>query len=108
MTKAQAFWQRVFSIETARFILALMSLNFAAGSVLLLMSEWAKVAADKAQVVTFAIGQLFALAMMAFGRYFGRGGDEHASGKTGDPVHVEPEPPADKDLPQPSYGKAKP
>lgn len=90
----QAFWGRLLSIETARFILALMALNFSAAAVLMLMTGYAEIDTDKAQVVNFALGQLFALTMIAFHRYFGRADEEHASGKTDDPVHVEQERPA--------------
>lgn len=79
MTNWQAFWRRILSVETARFILALMALNFAAGSVILLMTGYADIDPDKEALVNFALGQMFALAMVAFNRYFGRGGDEYAT-----------------------------
>lgn len=108
MTKWRAFWERMLSVETARFILALLALNFSAVSVGLLLTGYAAVDPNKEAVVTFALGQLFALTMVAFNRYFGRGGDETASGKANDPVHIEPEskPPIDRELPEVGFGKA--
>lgn len=103
VSKWQAFWRRVLSIETARFILALMALNFSAFAVLMLMTGYARIDADKAQVVNFALGQLFALTMIAFHRYFGRAGEEQASGKPEDPVHVEEDTP--RPLPRPTFGQ---
>lgn len=91
MNKWQALWQRILSVETARFILALLALNFAAASVLLLLTGTASIDPDKESVVTFALGQLFALAMLAFNRYFGSSSEEQASGKAEDPLHVEGE-----------------
>ena len=102
MSRWQAFWQRIFSIETARFILALMALNFSAAAVLMLMTGYAQIDTDKAQVVNFALGQLFALTMIAFHRYFGRADEEHASGKPEDPVHYEEERQA---MPRPTFGQ---
>lgn len=108
MRNWQAFWRRILSLETARFLLALMALNYCAGAVLLLMTGSAIIDQDKEPVVTFALGQLFALSMLAFNRYFGRGGDEQATGKVEDPVHVENETGGDalpRELPLPEYGR---
>lgn len=102
MRNWQAFWQRILSIETARFILALMALNFCAFAVFMLMSGMATIDADKRDVVSFALGQLFTLAMLAFNRYFGRGGDEVATGKLMDPVHIEDETPP-RPVPRPKF-----
>ena len=91
MGKWPAFWQRILSRETARFILALMALNFAAGSVILLMTGYADIDQDKEALINFALGQMFALAMLAMNSYFGRNNDEQASGKADDPVHIDPD-----------------
>lgn len=104
MTKWQALWQRILSVETARFILALMALNFSSAAVFMLMSGSARIDPDKEQLVAFALGQLFTLAAIAFNRYFGRGGDEVATGKPMDPVHIEDETPP-RPMPRPTFGK---
>ncbi len=61
-------WNRFLSPQTARFVLALLALGFAAyGANILIGRE-----GDEAgQAATFAVGQLFALATLAFGYYFG-------------------------------------
>jgi len=89
------FWRRFLSPQTARFILALLALGFAAGGAMALMSG--KTAPDAQDAVIFALGQLFALATIAFNYYFGSTarGDERqhtiATGKPDDPVHIERE-----------------
>lgn len=106
MTRWQAFWQRILSVETARFILALVAVNYAAGSVLLLMTGYAQIDPGKEALVNFALGQMFALAMIAFHRYFGNSREETASGKIDDPVHYEEDPPHPRGpLPRPEFGK---
>lgn len=66
--KWREFWSRFLSPQTARFLLALLALGFAAyGANILIGRE-----GDEAgQAATFAVGQLFALATLAFGYYFG-------------------------------------
>lgn len=104
MTGWQGFWARILSVETARFVLAMLALNFAAAAVFLLMTGYARVDQDKEAIVNFALGQLFALSMLSFNRYFGRGGDETASGKVDDPVHVDPSPAVTPPMPKPAFG----
>lgn len=110
MTRWPAFWRRILSLETARFVLALIALGCCAGAVFMLMSGSATIDQDKEPVVTFALGQLFALAMLAFNRYFGRAGEEQATGRPGDPFHVEEDPGGalvPRELPEPTFGKEK-
>ncbi len=87
----------------------MLALNFAAAAVFMLMSGYARVEQDKEAIVNFALGQLFALSMVSFNRYFGRGGDETASGKLDVPVHVDPNiPPVAArrpPLPTPAFGQ---
>lgn len=64
----RAFWQRVLSPQTARFILALASLALAGAGAFSLLHPEEGMSSDAA---TFAVGQLFALVTMAFGYYFG-------------------------------------
>lgn len=66
--KWRELWNRLLSPQTARFVLALLALGFAAyGANILIGRE-----GDEAgQAATFAVGQLFALATLAFGYYFG-------------------------------------
>lgn len=87
-----SFWERVLSLETARFILALLALNFCALAVFWLMWGGVDIEPSRESAITFALGQLFGLAMLSFNRYFGRGGDEQATGKPNDPLNVEPAP----------------
>ena len=88
------FWRRILSPTTARFVLALLALGFAAFGGLMLLNGTAKVETNEAAI--FAVGQLFALASMAFAYYFGstaRGDEKQndtATGKQDDPVFVEP------------------
>lgn len=102
------FWQRILSVETARFILALIALNFCGAAVFMLMSGFASIDPDKENLVAFALGSLFTLATMAFGRYFGTSsGDEQATGKTNDPVHTEEVTQgAARPMPQPQFGES--
>lgn len=63
------FLSKFLTPQTARFILALLALSLAAygGNKLLNGSP----GAEPSQAAVFAVGQLFALATMAFGYYFG-------------------------------------
>jgi hypothetical protein len=74
--KWRTFWNRVMSAQTARFILALLALGFAAYGGYHLMTS-----VESGEAAVFAVGQLFALASMAFGYYFGSTarGDEKKS-----------------------------
>lgn len=77
-----SFWERILSPQTARFVLALLALILAGGATFYLMSE--QLDPDGEQAVIFAVGQLFALAMLAFGYYFGstaRGDDRPLDAK---------------------------
>lgn len=65
---SREFWRRFLSPHTARFILALLALGFAAYGANELISSDEGNASDAA---IFAVGQLFALATVAFGYYFG-------------------------------------
>ncbi|WP_370180234.1 hypothetical protein [Alteriqipengyuania sp.] len=69
MSRWQAFWQRFLSPPTARFILALLALFFAAGGAFFLMSG--RVQADNKDAAIFALGALFGLATNGFNYYFG-------------------------------------
>lgn len=65
----RTFWQRVMSPQTARFILAIASLALAGTSAFVLLDPSHEVQNSEAAI--FAVGQLFTLAAMAFGYYFG-------------------------------------
>lgn len=69
MNAWREFWRRVLSPQTARFVLALLSLNLSAAGAFMLMTGHTSGAAKDA--VIFALGQMFALAAMAFNYYFG-------------------------------------
>jgi hypothetical protein len=91
-----AFFARVLSPQTARFVLALLALGFAAYGANRLLVDPSGTPSGEAAI--FAIGQLFALATMAFGYYFGstaRGDttplDTRVVNKPDDPVPVEEE-----------------
>lgn len=63
-----AFFHRMLSPQTARFILALLSLGAASYGA----NELLKGKGDEAsQAAVFAVGQLFGLAVLAFTYYFG-------------------------------------
>ena len=64
----RAFFNRILSPTTARFILAMLALLFSAGGAYLLVKPTEY---EPGQAAIFAVGQLFALATMAFGYYFG-------------------------------------
>lgn len=88
------FWDRLMTAQTARFILALLALGCAAYDANKLINMGEK---DAGQAAVFAAGQLFALATMAFGYYFGSTarGDERPIetqivNKKSDPVPTEP------------------
>lgn len=63
------FIVKLMSPQTARFILALLALGFSAYSANMLLAS--KEGVEASQAAIFAVGQLFALATMAFGYYFG-------------------------------------
>lgn len=92
----RAFWGRVLSPQTARFVLALLALGFAAyGANILLTTDSDE---DAGEAAIFAVGQLFALATMAFGYYFGstarnddRPQETRIVNPPSDPVPVEPQ-----------------
>jgi hypothetical protein len=63
-----SFWEKLMTAQTARFILALLALGCAAYDANKLINLGEK---DAGQAAVFAAGQLFALATMAFGYYFG-------------------------------------
>lgn len=73
-----ALWRRLLSPQTARFVLALLALNFSAvGAYLMIMPR----GSEPGQAAVFAVGQLFALSAMGFGYYFGstaRNDERHA------------------------------
>lgn len=64
-----SFWERILSSQTARFILALLALASAAGGAFWFISG--KAIPEAKEAVIFALGQLFALATIAFNYYFG-------------------------------------
>lgn len=66
----RAFWQRVLSPQTARFALALVSLGLAGAGAFTLLDPSTH-GESNSEAAIFAVGQLFALATMAFGYYFG-------------------------------------
>ena len=79
------------SPQTARFILALLALaaaSFGANKLLNMVAG-----AEPSQAAVFAVGQLFALATLAFGYYFGSTArndtveQRQATGKPDDPIH---------------------
>ena len=89
----KAMWERLLSPQTARFILALLALGFAAYGANALIKPAA--GSDPSDASIFAVGQLFALATMAFGYYFGSTarGDERPMeteivSSAQDPVHI--------------------
>lgn len=89
-----SFWERVLSPPTARFILALLALGAASFGANKLLNA---VGVEPNQAAIFAVGQLFALATMAFGYYFGSTArnDERPTpvnvvNPPSDPVPVEP------------------
>lgn len=65
----KAFFERVLSPQTARFILALLALGCATYGANKLLNE--KTGVEASQAAVFAVGQLFGLATLAFGYYFG-------------------------------------
>lgn len=66
----RALWHRVLSPQTARFTLALISLGLAGAGAFTLLAPTTQGEANS-EAAIFAVGQLFALATMAFGYYFG-------------------------------------
>lgn len=67
---ARAFWQRFLSPQTARFVLALASLALAGAGAFTLLAPTTQ-GEGNSEAAIFAVGQLFALATMAFSYYFG-------------------------------------
>lgn len=65
----KALFDRLLSPQTARFILALLALGAAVFGANKLLDVNHKL--DTSQAAVFAVGQLFALASLAFGYYFG-------------------------------------
>ena len=65
----QAFWPRILSPQTARFVLALLALFFAAGGAFILIVG--KVGVENKDAAIFALGALFGLASNGFNYYFG-------------------------------------
>lgn len=65
-----SFWLRLMSPQTARFVLALASLALAGAGAYTLLTP-SEEGETNSEAAIFAIGQLFALATMAFGYYFG-------------------------------------
>lgn len=68
MSKWTAFFAKLMSPQTARFILALLALGCSAYGANILIKRDGQ---EAGQAAVFAVGQLFALATMAFGYYFG-------------------------------------
>jgi hypothetical protein len=91
------FWHRILSPQTARFVLALLALGFAAYGADKLIDLADK---EAGQASVFAVGQLFALATMAFGYYFGS--TARADERT---QVVQIEQPADDPVPTQEQGK---
>lgn len=92
MTFWQAFMNRFMSPQTARFVLALLSLTASTGATFWLMEKTIEV--ELKEVVIFALGQMFALTAMAFGYYFGstarndeRPADVKVTNPASEPVH---------------------
>lgn len=90
-----SFWERVLSPQTARFVLALLALFAAAGGAFWFISG--KSVPDAKDAVIFALGQLFALAAIAFNYYFGstarndeRPVETKVVNEPQDPVPIEP------------------
>lgn len=84
---------RLMSPQTARFVLALLALGFSGYAADKLIS---KDGLETGQAAIFAVGQLFALATMAFGYYYGstarndeRPTDTRIVNSKADPVPVE-------------------
>lgn len=63
-----AFFERLLSAQTARFILALLALGCATYGANKLLTGNTE---EASQAAIFAVGQLFGLATLAFGYYFG-------------------------------------
>lgn len=83
--KWRAFWQRVLSPQTARFILALLALGMAQYAMYRLMGV--EIKASNRDALMLALGLVLGLSKDAFGYYFGSTarGDEKAR----DPQEVE-------------------
>lgn len=64
----KAFFDRLLSPQTARFILALLALGCASFGANKLLTQQG---IEASQAAVFAVGQLFGLATLAFGYYFG-------------------------------------
>ncbi len=69
MSRWQAFWQRILSPQTARFILSQQALLAAVGVTVYVMKGELHPTIENAMM--FALGQLFSLVTIAFNYYFG-------------------------------------
>lgn len=69
MMRAHAFWQRLLSPQTARFILAIFAQSSAVGVTVYIMRGGLDASIENAMM--FALGQLFALSGVAYNYYFG-------------------------------------
>lgn len=85
----KAFWGKFLSPATARFILSLASLALVAWVMHTL--GYVEVPKDNRDAFMVGLGYVMGLATMAFGFYFGQSqkNEPTATGKPGDPVHVE-------------------
>lgn len=90
MTGWQAFWFRVLSPATARFILALLALAVATYALYGLMSG--EIVETNREALMLALGVILGLSSTAYGYYFGstaRGDDRpvdaHVASPPGDP-----------------------
>lgn len=92
--KWAAFWQRVLSPQTARFILAVAALALAGVGAFILLGMTGE--SEHGEASVFAVGQLFALASIAFGYYFGSTArnDERPPRITQEAMQPEPEEPS--------------
>ena len=97
MKNWRAFWQRVLSPQTARFVLAMVSLALAGAGAFTLLHPEANT--DNSEAAIFAVGQLFGLATVAFSYYFGstarndeRPQETVVVNPKSDPVHTQNEP----------------
>jgi hypothetical protein len=89
--KWPAFWTRVLSPQTARFVLALFAQTAAVGVTVYVMRGGVDASLENAMM--FALGQLFTLAGVAYNYYFGstaRNDEKPVQAEIiNQPVHVE-------------------
>jgi hypothetical protein len=97
----QSLFERLLSPQTARFILALLALGAAVFGANKLLDVKNKL--DTSQAAVFAVGQLFALASLAFGYYFG----STAKGDDGSTATVKIDQPANQPVPVNDTGESK-